>query len=138
MKPADWCTLRSDTPGESAVMKWFAGLTLGLALLGTSSSLAAQVLTPQELSDPKTQRLQQKYFQALIAIGDEIGAHKFPYPFYFSRVLDIDQSKMPAADQRSIHFDIYKSQTVLEITGNYYAAYSADLMDPYARLKGTF
>jgi hypothetical protein len=91
-----------------------------------------------ELSDPKTQRLQQLYFKALVAIGSEIEAHKFPYPFYFSRVLDIDQSKMPTSDQRSIHFDIYKNQTVLEITGNYYAAYSADHMEPYARLKETF
>jgi hypothetical protein len=119
-------------------MKWVAGLVLGLAVLGTSSSLAAQVLTPMELSDPKTQRLQQLYFKALVAIGSEIEAHKFPFPFYFSRVLDIDQSKMPTSDQRSIHFDTYKNQTVLEITGNYYAAYSADLMDPYARLKETF
>ena len=29
-------------------------------------------------------------------------------------------------EQRSIRFDTYKGQTVLEITGNYYAAYNAD------------
>ncbi|HEY4933888.1 MAG TPA: hypothetical protein VII23_20170 [Terriglobales bacterium] len=119
-------------------MKWVAGVALWLVVLGTSSSLAAQVLTPTELSDPKTQRLQQLYFKALVAIGSEVEAHKFPYPFYFSRVLDVDQSKMPMQDQRSIRFDFYKNQTVLEITGNYYAAYSADRMDPYARLKETF
>ncbi len=45
---------------------------------------------------------------------------------------------MQLADQRSIRFDTYKGQTVLEITGNYYAAYSADRMDSYARLKETF
>jgi hypothetical protein len=73
-----------------------------------------------------------------MAIGTEIEAHKFPYPFYFSRVLDVDLPKMQLADQRSIRFDIYKGQTVLEITGNYYAAYSADRMDSYARLKETF
>jgi hypothetical protein len=119
-------------------MKLVAVVALWLAVLGTASSVAAQVLTPTELSDPKTQRLQQLYFQALVAIGSEVQAHKFPYPFYFSRVLDIDQSKMPASDQRSIRFDFYKNQTVLEITGNYYAAYSADRMDAYARLKETF
>ena len=119
-------------------MKWVAGVALWLAVLGTSSSLAAQVLTPTELSDPKTQRLQQLYFKALVAIGSEVEAHKFPYPFYFSRVLDVDQSKMPMQDQRSIRFDFYKNQTVLEITGNYYAAYAADRMDAYARLKETF
>ncbi|HZM09108.1 MAG TPA: hypothetical protein VFC15_02735, partial [Candidatus Limnocylindrales bacterium] len=119
-------------------MKWVAGVVVWLAVLGTATSLAAQVLTPTELSDPKTQRLQQKYFKALVAIGDQVGAHKFPYPFYFSRVLDVDQSKMQMQDQRSIRFDFYKNQTVLEMTGNYYAAYSADRMDSYARLKETF
>ena len=73
-----------------------------------------------------------------MAIGSEIEAHKFPYAFYFSRVLDVDVDKIQTADQRSIRFDIYKGQTVLEVTGNYYASYSADLMDSYARLKETF
>ena len=91
-----------------------------------------------ELSDPKAQHLQQRHLKTLMAIGTEIEAHKFPYPFYFSRVLDVDLAKMQLADQRSIRFDIYKGQTVLEITGNYYAAYSADRMDSYARLKETF
>jgi hypothetical protein len=98
----------------------------------------AQVLTPFELSDPKARNLQQRYLKALNAIGDEIEAHKFPYPFYFSRVLDLDQAKVKIGDQRSIRFDFFEGETVLEITGNYYAAYSADRMDSYARLKETF
>ncbi len=107
-------------------------------LLGGIAPLVAQVITPVELPDPKAQHLQQRHLQALMAIGSEIEAHKFPYPFYFSRVLDVDLPKMQLADQRSIRFDTYKGQSVLEITGNYYAAYSADRMDPYARLKETF
>ena len=55
-----------------------------------------------------------------------------------SRVLDIDLSKIPQIDQRSVHFDIYRNQTVLEVTGNYYASYSSVQMDPHARLKETF
>jgi hypothetical protein len=109
-----------------------------LVLLGTSSFLRAQVITPMELPDPKTQRLQQQHLQTLMAIGKEIEAHRFPYPFYFCRVLDVDLDKMQVADQRSIRFDTYKNQTVLEITGNYYASYSADRMDSNARLKETF
>jgi hypothetical protein len=109
-----------------------------VAALGAIVSLRAQVVTPVELSDPKAQHLQQRHLQTLMAIGKEIEAHKFPYPFYFSRVLDVDVAKVQLADQRSIRFEIYKGQTVLEITGNYYAAYSADRMDSYARLKETF
>lgn len=99
---------------------------------------AAQVLTPMELSDPKYQQLQQRHLQALMDIGNEIQEHKFPYPFYFSRVLDVDLSKAQLGDQRSIQFTSYQNQTVLEITGNYYASYSAALMNPYQRLKETF
>src|SRR5271165_564764 len=113
-------------------------LAVLMVALGMTAPLVAQVVTPVELSDPKAQQLQQRHLKTLMAIGREIEDHKFPYPFYFSRVLDVDLSKMQAADQRSIRFDIYKNQTVLEITGNYYAAYSADRMDSYARLKETF
>jgi hypothetical protein len=91
-----------------------------------------------EISDQKLQQLQKRHLQTLMAIGAEIEAHKFPYPFYFSRVLDLDRPRMQQSDQRSIRFDVYKGQTVLEITGNYYAAYSGDRMDPSARLKETF
>jgi len=113
-------------------------ITVLITMLGAMTALRAQVVTPVELPDPKAQHLQQRYLQTLMAIGAEIEAHKFPYPFYFSRVLDVDLTKMQLADQRSIRFDVYKGQTVLEITGNYYAAYSADRMDAYARLKETF
>ncbi len=119
-------------------MKFVKGIAVLSVMLGTIGSLPAQVMTPMELSDPKTQQLQQRHLKALMAIGTEIEAHKFPYPFYFSRVLDVDLPKMQVADQRSIRFDIYQGQTVLEITGNYYAAYAADRMDSYARLKETF
>jgi hypothetical protein len=118
-------------------MKSFTGVAVVL-VLGVMVPLRAQVITPVELSDPKAQRLQQRHLQTLMAIATEIEAHKFPYPFYFSRVLDVDLPKMQLADQRSIRFDTYKGQTVLEITGNYYAAYSVDRMDSYARLKETF
>ncbi len=120
-------------------MKMLVGSVAVLMLVvGAISPMRAQVITPMELPDPSAQHLQQRHLQTLMAIGTEIEAHKFPYPFYFSRTLDIDLTKVQVADQRSIRFDIYKGQTVLEITGNYYAAYSADRMDSYARLKETF
>jgi hypothetical protein len=119
-------------------MRFLEGIVVLSVMLGTMAPLPAQVVTPMELSDPKTQQLQQRHLKTLMAIGTEIENHKFPYPFYFSRVLDVDLPNMRLADQRSIRFDIYKGQTVLEITGNYYAAYSADRMDSYARLKETF
>jgi hypothetical protein len=119
-------------------MRLVRGISVLIAVLGMFPALRAQVVTPVELPNPKVQRLQQRHLRALMAIGTEIEAHKFPYPFYFSRVLDVDLPKMQLADQRSIRFDVYKGQTVLEVTGNYYAAYSGDRMDTYARLKETY
>jgi hypothetical protein len=119
-------------------MKLVQGIAVLVVALAAIAPLRAQVMTPVELPDPKAQHLQQRHLKTLMAIGTEIEAHKFPYPFYFSRVLDVDLPKMQLADQRSIRFDVYQGQTVLEITGNYYAAYSADRMDSYARLKETF
>ena len=110
---------------------------LAIALAALCPAIA-QVVTPMELSDPKLQRLQQRHFKTLVAIGGEVERYKFPYPFYLSRVLDIDLAKMKDVDQRSIRFDSYKGETVLEITGNYYASYNADTMDSAARLKETF
>ena len=108
-----------------------------MTLLG-AGTLLAQVITPMELQDPKMQHLQQRHLQTLMAIGKEIEEHKFPYPFYLCRTLDVDVAKMQVADQRSIRFDEYQRSTVLAITGNYYASYSAERMDSDARLKETF
>ena len=119
-------------------MPWVRVFLVLVTTFGAASTLLAQVMMPVELPDPSSQNLQQRHIKTLMAIGTEIESHKFPYPFYFSRVLDIDLAKMQAADQRSIRFDIYKGQSVLEITGNYYAAYTAEVMDPYTRLKETF
>jgi hypothetical protein len=118
------------------VMK-LLGAVLLLVMLGARAVLA-QVLTPSELDDPSTQQLQQKHFKTLMEIGSAIETHHFPYPFYLSRVLDIDLAKVAEVDQRSIRFASYQHQTVLEITGNYYASYSGELLDANARLKETF
>ena len=116
----------------------FRLLAFLVTALGLLPSALAQVVTPVELNDPKLQRLQQRHFRTLVDIGGEIQRYKFPYPFYLSRVLDVDLAKMKDMDQRSIRFDSYKGETVLEVTGNYYASYNADTMDTEARLKTTF
>jgi hypothetical protein len=105
-------------------------------LLGSMAS--AQVLSPGEIGDDTQRALQEKYFDQLRQFGDEARAHKFPYAFFFSRVLDLEQSQQAAADQRSIRFDSYNGKVVLEITGNYYASYSSQLMDYNHRVRQDF
>ena len=75
---------------------------------------------------------------ALKQLGADILAIPTDYPFYLSRKLDLEESKQKWADQRSIQFDHYKGKIVLKITGNYFAAYSAEKMNPNQRARETF
>lgn len=82
--------------------------------------------------------LQERNMDALKQLGGEILKLPTDYPFYLSRKLDLDESKQKWADQRSIQFDRYKDKVVLKITGNYFAAYSAEKMNADQRARQTF
>ena len=99
---------------------------------------AAQVVAPVEIKDPALRDLQTKNIEDLKAVGQEIVTSSFDFPFYLSRKLDIDEKQQQAADQRSIRFDHYNGKTVLAITGNYYAAYSAEKLSTDRRARETF
>ena len=118
------------------------GLVLGLVLsvgsLFVASAALAQVVSPVEIKDPALRALQQEYMDELTRAGEDILSQQFDYPFYLSRKLDLDQKQQQVADQTSIRFDSYNGNTVLAITGNYYAAYSAQKMSPGQRARSTF
>jgi hypothetical protein len=101
-------------------------------------SAPAQVLAPEEIPDPNLRELQRKYFSELKRITEAAAAHSFPYHFYFSRALDLTEKDQRKNDQRSVQFDRYHDQTVLKITGNYFAAYSTELMKPEERARQTY
>jgi hypothetical protein len=110
---------------------------LGLVLLVANVSLA-QVVSPVEIKDPALRALQQQYMDDLSQAGAEILSTHFDYPFYLSRKLDLDEARQQVADQASIRFDTYSGKTVIAITGNYYAAYSAQKISPEQRARSTF
>src|SRR5271157_1011380 len=113
------------------------GLVLSLVLFVASASLA-QVVSPVEIKDPALRALQQQYMDDLSRVGEDILSNHFDYPFYLSRKLDLDQPQQQIADQSSLRFDTYAGKTVLAITGNYYAAYSAQKINPEQRARSTF
>jgi hypothetical protein len=98
----------------------------------------AQVLPPNEIKDPELRALQERNMDDLKKLGADILAIPTDYPFYLSRKLDLDESKERWADQRSIQFQQYKEKIVLQITGNYFAAYSAEKMNSDQRARETF
>lgn len=107
------------------------------ALLAGVVCASAQVVAPPEIRDPKLRALQQKHLPDLEKAAAGISGHKFPYAFYMSRKLDLSEEQQRAGDQRSIRFDTFRDQTVLEVTGNYYASYSATLLDTQERARRT-
>ncbi len=113
---------------------WVPTIVLWIAAIQSQ----AQVLPPAEIKDVALRALQQKYLSELKSIGEAIRAHEFAYAFNFSRKLGLDQKQQPIADQRSIRFEKFEGQVVLEFTGNYYASYSAELMDRHQRARQTF
>jgi hypothetical protein len=113
-------------------------LCLCIVLVGVAQSAAAQALTPAEIKNPQMRALQERHFTQLQAVAAEIQGHVFPYPFYFSRVLDLEMAQQERADQRSFRFDIYGGMTVVELTANYFGSYSAELVTKSHRAARTF
>lgn len=111
---------------------------LAACLAGGLTQAGAQVLAPEEIKDPAAAGLQRKYMTQLKAVAAAIQLHQFRYPFYFSRTLGADLPQQRRMDQRSIRFQKYKGQMVLQITGNYYASYSSELMDRNERARQTY
>src|ERR1700674_5670055 len=111
---------------------------LALILVVVGCRTSAQVLTPVEIKDPDLRSLQQQYINDLKVVGQDIQALPLKYHFYLNRKLDLDESQEQHADQRSIRFDRYNGQTVLAVTGNYYAAYPADRTSAERRARSTF
>jgi hypothetical protein len=123
---------------RSSLLLWFAALLVGTASQITPPLAEAQALTPAEVKSPQMRALQEKYFQQLQAVGAEIQGHIFPFPFYFSRVLDLEMAQQERADQRSLRFDNYGGMTVVELTANYFGSYSVELVNKSHRAVRTF
>jgi hypothetical protein len=99
---------------------------------------SAQVLTPTDVQDAQSRRLQQQYMPQLKAAGERISGLQFPYHFYLSRTLDVSERQQQTLPQASIHFDKFENRAVLEITGNYFASYSTELLNGNQRARQTF
>jgi hypothetical protein len=98
----------------------------------------AHVLAPAEILDPEMRALQQSHLEELHAITAALAGHRYPYHFSFSRKLDLSERDQERNDQRSIQFDRFQGEIVLKITGNYFAAYSAEHMTKEERANQTW
>jgi len=72
--------------------------------------------------------LQEKVLLRIAEYCDEIHAHVFPNSFYASRIL-IWIWRIRKRPTTVVALDSYKGKTVVELTGNYFAAYMEDELD---------
>lgn len=107
-----------------------------LGLIGLSAG--AQVLPLGRVSDPAARLLQQRHIHELQQLSGDLSKLHFPYPFYFSQALDIDEVRQKQLPQGSLHFENFNGQTVLAITGNYYISYSHVSMTGNERARKTY
>ena len=134
LEPEPPCIQHCAVLGAPSI-KRATGFSLCLLLIGSG---AAQVLSPAEILDPETRALQERHFTELKAAAVEITSHSYPYRFYLSRTMDVTEQKEQQSDQRAIRFSKFQNQIVVQVTGNYFAAYSGRLLDRAERVKRTY
>jgi hypothetical protein len=108
------------------------------ALIVAAPQIRSQVLSPPEIADPAMRALQEKHLPELKIAAVDITAHNYPYKFYLSRTLDLTEKQEQQTDQRSIRFSQFQGHTVLQVTGNYFAAYSEQSKDRKQRFQRTY
>lgn len=99
----------------------------GFALFCGSRLLFAQV-SPDEVRGPQLKELEKTHLAKLVALNREIAAMKFPFAFAPSRYVGLDPKDRQAADQRGLEFVRFHDRTILKLSGNYSAAFNADLL----------
>ena len=99
----------------------------GIAFLCGSRLLFAQV-SPDEVRGPQLKALEKTYLSQLVALNREIAAMKFPFVFAPSRYVGLDPKNQQGADQRGLEFVRFHDRTILKLSGNYNAAFNADLL----------
>jgi hypothetical protein len=99
---------------------------------------SSQVVPRGEVGDSEVGALQERYQYELNSIAADVTEHHFPYHFYLSRRLDVDERRLRHKHENSVHFALFRGQVVLAVTGNYYAAYYARVVNKERRADRTF
>lgn len=114
-----------------------AAICCALFLLLSAGAGFAQV-SPAEILNPQLKAAEQAYFPQLLALNRAIATMKFPFPFVLSRYVGLDPDKQAEMDSRGVEFVNFHGRVVLKITGNYNAAYNADLLTQNQRASRAF
>lgn len=127
--------MRTNFPGPGVA---FSPLLLCAALLLLVPGAGSAQVNPAEILNPQLRAVEEAYFPQLIALNRAIGATKFPFPFVLSRYVGLNPQQQAVGDSRGVEFVRFHERVVLKITGNYNAAYNADLLTQNQRASRAF
>jgi hypothetical protein len=100
---------------------------LVVVLVGLHPRALAQV-SPAEITNPRLKHTEQTYFQQLISFNHAISQINFPFPFVLSRFAGLDVKQQIGADTRGLEFIRFNGRVILKISGDYNAAFSAQML----------
>jgi hypothetical protein len=107
-------------------------MALPVLLLLCLPPLFAQV-NPAEIKDPRLREAEQTYLPRLIDLNHTISEMHFPFSFSLNRHVGLDPKDQTGADTRGLEFVNFNEREVLKFTGNYNAAFNANILTPNQR-----
>ncbi len=110
-----------------------AGWALSLGALPSAAQIG-----PAEILDPRLKALEQAHIRDLVDLNQAIGALSFPFLFKVSRYAGLDPPQQIGTDARGLEFVNFHGRSILKVTGNYNAAFSADLLTQNERAARVF
>ncbi|MDD5543566.1 MAG: hypothetical protein PHX83_10375 [Acidobacteriia bacterium] len=113
-------------------------LTLGILLVVSGSLRLRAQVSPAEIRNGHLRGIERTYLKQLIAAQRAIEKLKFPYGFSLDRYVGLEPGQQLGADTRGLEFVNFHDHVVLKVTGNYNAAFNADLLTPNQRADQAF
>ncbi len=103
----------------------------------TFASVFGQV-GPAEIINPQLKKAEQAYLSQMLEVNRAVVRIHFPFTFALSRYAGLSPKEQAEADARGLEFVHFHDRLVLKLTGNYYAAYNADVMTSNQRAGRLF
>src|SRR5690242_18075737 len=116
---------------------WLPVLLASL-LLGFGRGNANAQVNPAEIKNPRLKEAETAYFSQILALYRAVPGIRTPLSFELSRYVGLDPKQETAADSRGIEFVNFRNRVLLKISGNYNAAYNAELLSQNERAAHVF
>lgn len=116
---------------------WFV-LFLASLLFGFGQGNAQAQVNPAEIKNPRLKEAETAYFPQILALYRAVPGIRTPFSFELSRYVGLDPKQEPTTDSRGIEFVSFHNRMLLKISGNYNAAYNAELLTQNERAVHVF